>query len=114
MFDVFQNIIYNAVKHNKNSPVNIDVIVNSEIIEGKSYIKLQFVDNGLGIPDPQKTTIFQRGTVESRSFDRLGLGLSLVKKLIETYNGQIWVEDKVKGDPTKGSNFIILIEQSII
>jgi PAS domain S-box-containing protein len=112
LFDVFQNILYNAVKHNKNSPVDIDVIVNDEVIEGTTYVKLQFVDNGLGIPDPQKTTIFQRGTVESKSFNRLGLGLSLVKKLVETYNGQIWVEDKVKGDPTKGTNFIILIEQS--
>jgi PAS domain S-box-containing protein len=114
LLDVFQNILYNAAKHNRNQTVEIDVIVNPEIIEGEFYIRLQFVDNGLGIPDPQKTTIFQRGTVESKSFNRLGLGLSLVKKLVETYNGQIWVEDKVKGDPTKGSNFIILIEQTII
>jgi signal transduction histidine kinase len=39
----------------------------------------------------------------------MGLGLSLVKKTIDRYNGKIWVEDKVKGDCSKGSNFIILI-----
>lgn len=39
----------------------------------------------------------------------MGLGLSLVKLIIEKYNGQIWVENKIKGDITKGSNFIILL-----
>jgi signal transduction histidine kinase len=41
----------------------------------------------------------------------MGLGLSLVKKIIDSYKGQIWVEDKIKGDFTKGSNFIILIPE---
>ncbi len=113
LLDVFQNVIYNAVKHNKSRSVEIDVIINKKEKAGKHYIEIQFVDNGLGIPDAQKRTIFQRGTIESKSFNRLGLGLSLVKKLIETYNGQIWVEDKIKNDHTKGTNFIILIEESI-
>ena len=42
----------------------------------------------------------------------MGVGLSLVKKIIKKYNGKIWVEDKVKGDYTKGSNFIILIPEA--
>ena len=39
----------------------------------------------------------------------LGFGLSLVKKIIEHYNGKIWVEDKMKGEQNRGSNFIFLI-----
>ena len=39
-----------------------------------------------------------------------GALLSLVKKILDGYNGKIWVEDKVKGDYSKGSNFILLIE----
>ncbi|MHA1454729.1 MAG: PAS domain-containing sensor histidine kinase [Promethearchaeota archaeon] len=113
LLDVFQNVIYNAVKHNKSKSVEIDVVIDKKEKEGKPLIQIQFVDNGLGIPDAQKTIIFQRGSIESKSFNRLGLGLSLVKKLIEKYNGQIWVEDKVKGNHTKGSNFVILIEESI-
>ena len=42
----------------------------------------------------------------------MGVGLSLVKKIIKKYNGKIWVEDKVKGDYTQGSNFIILIPEA--
>jgi PAS domain S-box-containing protein len=112
LLDVFQNIMYNAVKHNSSRIVDIDVIITQDENEQTPHIQIQFVDNGLGVPDAQKTIIFQRGNVESKSFNRLGLGLSLVKKLIETYNGQIWIEDKVKGDHTKGSNFIILIKSA--
>ena len=43
----------------------------------------------------------------------MGIGLTLVKKAIETYNGQIWVEDRIAGDYSKGSNFIILIPEGI-
>ena len=42
----------------------------------------------------------------------MGLGLSLVKKIIESYHGQIWVEDRFEGDYSKGSNFIVLIPEA--
>ena len=42
----------------------------------------------------------------------MGLGLSLVKKTIDRYNSKIWVEDRIKGDYSKGSNFIILIPEA--
>ncbi len=113
LLDVFQNVVYNAFKHNRNKFVELDIIIDKKRIDDKPNIQIQFVDNGIGISDTQKTTIFQIGTIESKSFDRLGLGLSLVKKLIESYNGQIWVEDKVKGIHNKGSNFVILIEEAI-
>jgi len=41
----------------------------------------------------------------------MGLGLSLVKKIIDSFNGKIWVEDKVKNDYSKGSNFTILLPE---
>ena len=40
----------------------------------------------------------------------MGLGLSLVKKIVEKYNGYISLENKIEGDYTKGSKFIILFE----
>jgi len=43
----------------------------------------------------------------------LGIGLSLVKQLIDIYDGKIWIENKVKGDYTKGSNFIVLIPKAM-
>ena len=43
----------------------------------------------------------------------MGLGLSLVKKIIQKYEGKVWVENIVKDDYSKGSNFIILIPEVI-
>jgi len=109
--DVFVNILYNAVKHNSNPIVKIEIEISKEILNNESLIRFQFKDNGLGIQDSQKMSIFQTSSIESQSFNRLGLGLSLVKKLIENYNGKIWVEDRIKGDSSQGSNFILLLKE---
>jgi len=109
--DVLENILHNAVKHNRNSMIEIQVKILKEVQNKINYIRLEFIDNGLGIPDAQKLTIFQRGTLEASSFNRIGIGLSLVKKLVESYQGRIWVEDKVKGDHSKGSKFILIIKE---
>ena len=68
-------------------------------------------DDGIGIEDSRKELIFQRAYSRKSIGSGIGLGLSLVKKIIESYKGDIWVEDKVKGDHTQGSKFIILIPQ---
>ena len=70
---------------------------------------MQFIDNSIGVADVRKNEIFQRSNNIEKNISGIGFGLSLVKKVIENYNGQIWVEDKVKGDYSKGCNFIVLI-----
>ncbi len=109
LIDVFENILFNAVKHNKNSIVQILIKISNQEKNDIQYLKLEFIDNGIGIPDEMKENIFVRVNSEKKHYSRIGLGLSLVKKIIETYKGQIWVEDKVRGEYTKGSNFILLI-----
>jgi signal transduction histidine kinase len=51
-------------------------------------------------------TRFQRG--KSKASGR-GLGLYLVKTLVEDFGGKVWVEDRMPGDSTKGSRFVILL-----
>ena len=109
--DIFINILYNAVKHNSRSIVKVEIEISKEILNGESLIRFQFKDNGVGIRDSQKLSIFQTSSIESQSFNRLGLGLSLVKKLIENYSGKIWVEDRIEGDSSQGSNFILLLKE---
>ena len=43
----------------------------------------------------------------------MGLGLSLVKKIIDSYHGKIRVEDRIKGDYKQGSNFILLLPEAL-
>jgi len=109
--DVFENILLNAVKYNENSNVEIMINVSKTQIGGKNYNKIEFIDNGIGVPDERKQIIFKRGNRELKGAKGMGLGLSLVKKILKTFNGKIWVEDKVKGDFTQGSNFIVLLPE---
>lgn len=109
--DVFDNIMINAVKYNENLSVEIIIRICKKKTEGKNHIKIEFLDNGIGINDDRKKEIFQRAFVKDRSTHGMGLGLSLVKRIIEIYNGKIWVEDRVKEANIIGSNFVILIPE---
>jgi PAS domain S-box-containing protein len=112
ILDLFQNALMNAVKHNINSVIEIKTRISEIQLENIKYCKIEFIDNGVGIPDDKKELIFQRRLINERTTRGMGIGLSLVKQIVDSYNGKIWVEDKVKGDYSKGSNFVILIQKA--
>ena len=107
--DVFENILINAVKYNENLEVEISIKISKQKIDMNNYIKIEFIDNGIGVADSRKELIFKRGYRELKGSKGMGLGLSLVSKILTIFNGKIRVEDRVKGDYTKGSNFNILL-----
>ena len=109
--DVFENLLINAVKYNDNPTIEILIKISKEQKDNINYIRIDFTDNGIGIEDARKEVIFLRAYNKDKSISGLGLGLSLVKKIIETYNGQIWVENRIEGDHSKGSNFVILLQE---
>ena len=111
--EIFDNILINAVKYTKENEINIEVKISRKLLNEKQYVKLEFIDNGIGIHDSIKERVFQRTYSQTNSQSGLGLGLSLVKKIIESYQGQIRVENKIKGDYSKGSNFIVLLPEQI-
>ncbi len=112
LLDVFENILINAVRHNNQPIIKINVDISKYCSKNINYIKLEFKDNGIGISDYRKRSIFEKGKRKSMNGKGMGLGLSLVKKITESYNGAIWVEDRVKGDFKQGSNFIILLQEA--
>lgn len=111
LLDVFENIISNAIKYNNEK--NIEIIIKILKIESdtKDFIQLEFIDNGIGIEDSKKQQVFEIGNTAVKGGLGMGIGLSLVKQVIESYNGHIRVEDRIKGNYSKGSNFILKIPQ---
>jgi signal transduction histidine kinase len=109
--DVFNNLIGNAVRHN-NGDLTIDIDSGKTIEKDKDFCVVSISDNGHGIPDHQKRRLFTRGQREKYQTSGSGLGLHLVKTLVESYGGNIRVEDRVPGDHTKGAKFIVTIPSS--
>ena len=113
LLDVIENILINAVKYNENPKIEITIKVSKEKSNGENHIKIEFLDNGIGIEDSRKPIIFRNGHRIQKGGKGMGLGLSLVKKIIKSYDGQLWVEDRIKGDYKKGSNFILMIPEAV-
>uniref|UniRef100_UPI003EB997F8 sensor histidine kinase n=1 Tax=Halorubrum sp. N11 TaxID=3402276 RepID=UPI003EB997F8 len=95
---VFRNILNNAVQHNdKNEPiVNIGCRVSDETI------RTSIADDGPGIPDDQKEDIFGRGQ-KGLDAPAAGPGLYLIDNVVDSYSGEMWVEDN---EPA-GSVFVV-------
>ena len=101
--------IINAVNHNENLNIEIIIKISEATLNDINYVKLEFIDNGIGIEDSRKEMIFIRGSLENNFSGGMGIGLSLVKRILDSCKGETRVEDRFKGEHTKGSNFIIFI-----
>ncbi len=107
LYSVFSNLLTNAVKFDQHEIVKIDVDVSPS--DDDLCWKLEFKDRGRGIGDHYKEIIFNRLERAGESAQGTGLGLTIVKYIVESYGGSVWVDDRVSGDRTMGSNFIMLL-----
>lgn len=106
--DVFVNLVSNSIKHSVG-PVEIAIVMTKAFEDGREYYKVVVEDDGPGIPDDLKVKLFQRKQRGKTKATGTGLGLYLVKKLVEESNGRVWVEDRVPGDYSKGARFAVLL-----
>lgn len=101
---VFTNLINNAIKY---SPEGGTILVRSKWENGTVHFCVQ--DHGIGIPEEKIEQIFERYTrVESnatRYIGGTGLGLPIVRQIVEMHNGNVWVES----DLGEGSTFHVEI-----
>ncbi|MBC2844234.1 PAS domain-containing sensor histidine kinase [Winogradskyella flava] len=88
---VFQNLISNAVKFNDkdNGLIEIDVAD-----EGK-YYRFSIKDNGIGIEPQFHDKVFKIFHSLKKSKDSSGIGLSIVKKIVNLHQGKIWLESEL-------------------
>lgn len=106
--EAFCNIINNAIKYSGKEAI-IDIDVSEASASGIKYFYIAISDNGPGIPDNIKPKLFKRLQRGTTAASGTGLGLYITKMVIEQAGGSVRVEDRVPGDPSKGSRFIITL-----
>lgn len=103
--EVFENLINNAVKYmgKQDNPV-IEIGVRNHGNKPLFFVK----DNGIGIEPAFHSKVFGLFEKLDSSVEGTGVGLALVKRIIETHRGKIWVESEGLG---KGSTFCFIIPE---
>jgi PAS domain S-box-containing protein len=99
--EVITNLFDNAVKYTDSGKITIGLTGNDQVVQ--FYVK----DTGSGIDAQDLPHLFQKfyrvDNSETRTIGGTGLGLFICQKIIELYNGRIWVESEL----SKGSTFYI-------
>ncbi len=88
---LFQNLISNAIKFNDKAHGIIEIDVKEET----SFYQFSISDNGVGIDKQYHNKIFKIFHALNKSKDSTGIGLTIVKKIIDLYKGEIWIESEV-------------------
>jgi signal transduction histidine kinase len=98
--EVWLNLIQNAIKFSKNSGQ-----IKIELYQKEAQAVCKITDNGIGIADSEKARIFERFYKgdKSRSKEGNGLGLVIVKRIVELSGGKIYFESEFG----KGSTFTV-------
>jgi signal transduction histidine kinase len=100
VLQILDNLLYNAIKF---TPPKGEIRIGART-DGSKYATVWIHDTGIGIPKSQLGKIFTDSQIVAKqdAGARIGLGLSICKKLLEIQNGKIWLES----DPGKGTKVI--------
>ncbi|WP_080509869.1 ATP-binding protein [Halorubrum saccharovorum] len=90
---VFRNLVNNAVQHNHTAQPKVMISVE----ESDESVRIRVADNGPGISDDVKESLFREGKKGLES-GGTGMGLFLVDSLVESYGGNVWIEDRVESE----------------
>lgn len=106
---IISNLLGNAIKYNTENG-KINVILESNI----SNILVEISDNGIGIPEDETGKIFKQffraSNLYNKKIDGSGLGLSLVKEIVERFNGTINIKSPSSmGDKTRPGTTVIVM-----
>jgi len=98
--DVFVNLFTNAIKYTEQTPKIIEL--EWEPWESNPlFLHIRISDHGAGIADEKKTRATERfGLTSDKGF---GLGLSVVSRLLNSYNGYFWLSNRIPNDPKQGT-----------
>ena len=101
---LFNNLIVNAIKFNDKEIKEIEI----GCVDQDDLWKFHVRDNGNGIQESYLKNIFTAFYRLENDYQSAGMGLSMVKKIIDMYEGEIWAESK----PEVGSTFHFTIKKA--
>ena len=93
---LFQNLISNAIKFNDKKRGLVEV----DVSEKKSFYQFSIKDNGPGIEKKYHDKIFKIFHSLNKNNSSSGIGLAVVKKIVDLFNGEIWLESKLNEGAT--------------
>jgi light-regulated signal transduction histidine kinase (bacteriophytochrome) len=106
LIEVIQNLVDNAVKFMGNQP-NPHITIGENKNEKNETIFFVH-DNGIGIDSQYHERIFTLFNKLNTDTEGTGIGLTLIKRIIEVHNGRIWLES----EPGKGTTFYFTLKQT--
>ena len=104
---IIENLVSNAIKF---SPPSSEVLI--KLTSSSNHVRLAVIDQGPGLSDADKERLFKQfqrlSAKPTANESSTGLGLSIVKRLVEKMNGEIWCESQLG----KGATFFISLEKA--
>ncbi|MCJ7646223.1 ATP-binding protein, partial [bacterium] len=109
--EVIENLIENAIKFNDKKEKRVEI--SARPLKGEKFIEVEIKDNGSGIPWEEREKIFHKFYQIEEFFtgqvEGAGLGLAVVKQVVEAHGGKVKVESR----PGKGSKFFFTLPKEL-
>ncbi|MHA2343274.1 MAG: hypothetical protein ACXADW_15500, partial [Candidatus Hodarchaeales archaeon] len=103
LIDVFVNILISSIRYNKSPTIEIKIVVFKSQKDNINYIKVKFFDYQKEILNIGKEMLLKKERERDSSVKELILGFLLIERILNNYNGKIWVE---------GDSFVILLPEA--
>jgi len=103
LIDVFVNILISSIRFNKNFTIELKIIIFRTQKDNIDYVKVKFIDYQKEILNVEKELIFHKEREKDSRIKEIILGFLLVERILNNYNGKIWVE---------GDSFVILLPEA--
>ena len=110
LVEVVQNLIDNAVKYMGNQP-DPRIEIGARVSEDPSQTVFFVRDNGIGIDPQYHERVFGLFNKLDTTSDGTGVGLALVKRIVEVHGGRIWIESAGVG---AGATFCFTLADKIV
>ena len=104
---VIRNLLMNAIKFS-----NLETVIKVKTVKQDDRIVVSVIDRGIGIPEAEKETIFDKFTQSSQTntgAGGTGLGLAICHEIIQSHGGKIWAENNMEGGAT--ISFLLPLKQ---